>query len=221
MIDKIVSGLDDALDGVESGSTILVSGFGNAGRPNALLAHLARRGLRDLTVVSNNAGVGQDGLAQLFAAGSIRRLIASYPRSADGAIFEELYRTKAVELELVPQGTLSERIRAAGAGIAGFYTPTGVGTLLAEGKEHREFDGRTYLLEQAIAADWALIRAKQADRWGNVTYNKGQRNFGPTMAMAGGTTVVEVSEIVPIGQLDPESIVTPGVFVSRIVQVPA
>jgi 3-oxoadipate CoA-transferase alpha subunit len=221
MIDKIVSGLDDALDGVESGSTILVSGFGNAGRPNALLAHLARRGLRDLTVVSNNAGVGQDGLAQLFAAGSIRRLIASYPRSADGAIFEELYRTKAVELELVPQGTLSERIRAAGAGIAGFYTPTGVGTLLAEGKEHREFDGRTYLLERAIAADWALIRAKQADRWGNVTYNKSQRNYGPTMAMAGGITVVEVSEIVPIGQLDPESIVTPGVFVSRIVQVPA
>ena len=220
MIDKIVSGLDAALDGIESGSTILVSGFGNAGRPNTLLAHLARRRLRDLTVVSNNAGVGQDGLAQLFAAGSIRHLVASYPRSADGAIFEELYRTKGVELELVPQGTLSERIRAAGAGIAGFFTPTGVGTLLAEGKEHRDFDGRMYLLERPISADWALIRAKQADRWGNVTYNKSQRNYGPTMAMAGANTVVEVSEIVPIGHLDAESIVTPGVFVSRIVQVP-
>ena len=221
MINKIVSGVDAALDGIESGSTILLSGFGNSGRPNALLANLARRRLRDLTIVSNNAGVGGDGLAQLLAAGSVRRLVASYPRSADGAVFDELYRTKGIELELVPQGTLSERIRAAGAGIAGFYTPTGVGTLLADGKEHRDFDGRTYLLERPLSADWALIRARKADRWGNVTYNKSQRNYGPTMAMAGKTTVVEVSEIVPIGDLDPEAVVTPGVFVSRVVQVTA
>jgi 3-oxoadipate CoA-transferase, alpha subunit len=221
VINKIVRGLESAVAGIESGSTVLISGFGDSGRPNALLTHLARCGLRDLTIVSNNAGVGSDGLAQLLAAGSIRRLIASYPRSSDGAIFEALYRSKDVELELVPQGTLSERIRAAGAGLAGFYTPTGVGTMLADGREHREFDGRTYVLERPLRADWALIRAKRADRWGNVTYNKSQRNYGPAMAMAGDVTVVEVSEIVALGDLDPEAIVTPGVFVNRIVEVPA
>jgi 3-oxoadipate CoA-transferase alpha subunit len=221
LIDKIVDDPDAALDGIESGATILVSGFGGTGRPNTLLSHLARRNLRDLTIISNNSGVNGDGLAQLVTAGAVRRLVASFPRSADGGLFESMYKAKEIELELVPQGTLSERIRAVGAGIAAFYTPTGVGTLLAEGRETREFDGRTYVLERPLAADFALIRASRGDRWGNVVYNKSQRNYGPAMAMAATTTVVEVARVVGLGELDPEAITTPGVFVQRIVEVPA
>jgi 3-oxoadipate CoA-transferase, alpha subunit len=221
VIDKVCPSVTRAVADVEDGATILVSGFGGTGRPNALLGALAKRKLSGLTIVSNNAGIGSDGLAQLLDSGSVECIVASFPRSPDGKIFERLYEEKKVKLELVPQGTLSERIRAAGAGLGGFYTPTGVGTIFAENREVREFDGRDYVFETPIHAEWAFLRAARADRWGNVVYNKSQRNYGPTMAMAAKTTVVEVAEIVDVGSLDAEAVVTPGVFVQAVVGVPA
>jgi 3-oxoadipate CoA-transferase alpha subunit len=208
---------DAALRGVPDGATVLIGGFGRAGMPFALIDALVRNGARELTVVNNNAGNGTTGLAALLAAGQVRKVICSFPRQTDSFVFDELYRAGKVELELVPQGTLAERIRAGGAGIGGFYTPTGVGTPLAEGKEVRTIDGRDYLLELPIRADVALVRAHRADEMGNLTYRKTGRNFGPVMAAAARLTIVEVDHVLPTGALDPEAVVTPGIFVDRVV----
>jgi 3-oxoadipate CoA-transferase, alpha subunit len=208
---------DTAVQGIADGSTVLIGGFGRAGLPFALIDALRRTGARDLTVVNNNAGNGTTGLAALLAAGAVRKMICSFPRQSDSFIFDELYRAGKIELEVVPQGNLAERIRAGGAGIGGFFTPTGVGTPLAEGKEVRTIDGRDYLLEYPIKADVSLIRAHRADPMGNLVYRKTGRNFGPIMATAAALTVVEVMEILPIGGLDPETVITPGIFVNRIV----
>jgi 3-oxoadipate CoA-transferase alpha subunit len=218
MIDKQCK-LADAVRGVPDGATILIGGFGEAGNPTELVHALIDQGARDLTVVNNNAGNGEIGLARLIRERRVRRLICSYPRSAHGYVFDALYRAGEIELELVPQGTLAERIRAGGAGVPAFYTPTGAGTDLAAGKEVRLFNGREHVLEHAITADFALIKAEQADRWGNLRYNKAARNFGPIMAMAARTTVVQVRSIVPLGDLDPETVVTPSLFVDRVVSV--
>jgi 3-oxoadipate CoA-transferase alpha subunit len=209
----------DAVAGIEDGSTVLVSGFGMAGMPVQLIDALIEHGAGDLTVVSNNAGNGDTGLAALLAEGRVRKVICSFPRQADSWVFDGLYRTGRIELEVVPQGTLAERLRAAGAGIPAFYSPTGVGTLLAEGKEEREIDGRRYVLEQALPGDVALVGAHVADEMGNVVYRKTARNFGPVMATAARRTVVQVDHIVATGDLDPEAIVTPSIFVDRIVAV--
>ena len=217
-INKVVATIESAIEGIEDGSSILVSGFGGAGQPVALLEHLATRGLRNLTVVSNNAGSGKEGLAALLAAGSVSRIICSYPRMPGSVVFDELYANEQIELELCPQGTLTERIRAGGSGIAGFYTHTAADTALGEGKEHRHFGDLDYVLELPITADFALLRAHRGDRWGNLTYHRAARNFGPSMAMAAAVTIAEVQEVVPLGALDPETIVTPGIFVDRIVQ---
>lgn len=219
MIDKQCE-LRDAVRDVPDGATVLIGGFGEAGNPTELVHALIDQGARELTVVNNNAGNGEIGLALLIRERRVRRLICSYPRSAHGYVFDALYRAGEIELELVPQGTLAERIRAGGAGIPAFYTPTGVGTDLAAGKETRQFNGREYVLEQAIRAEFALIKAEQADRWGNLRYNKAARNFGPVMAMAARTTVVQVRSILPLGNLDPEAVVTPSLFVDRVVCVP-
>jgi len=216
MIDKIVASAAVALDGIRDGATILVGGFGEAGMPHELLHALIERGSRELTIVTNNAGVGQTGIAALLSAGRVAKIVCSFPRSAGSVLFDELYAKGAVELELVPQGTLSERIRAGAAGIGGFYVKTGVGTLLAEGKEVREIDGETYLFERPIHADAALIKADRADRWGNLTYRASARNFGPVMASAGKVTIVQVREVVALGAIDPEQVVTPGIFVDRV-----
>jgi 3-oxoadipate CoA-transferase, alpha subunit len=208
---------DTAVRGINDGSSVLIGGFGRAGLPFALIDALRRSGARDLTVVNNNAGNGTTGLAALLAAGAVRKIICSFPRQSDSFVFDELYRSGKIELEVVPQGNLAERIRAGGAGIGGFYTPTGVGTLLAEGKEQRTIDGRQYVLEYPIKADVALIRAHRADRLGNLVYRKTGRNFGPIMATAAALTIVEVSEVVPIGGIDPETVITPGIFVDRVV----
>jgi 3-oxoadipate CoA-transferase alpha subunit len=208
---------DEAVAGIESGSTVLVGGFGMAGMPIGLIDALLRQGADDLTLVSNNAGNGDTGLAALLASGRVRKMVCSFPRQPDSWVFDGLYRQGRIELELVPQGNLAERIRAAGAGIGGFYSPTGVGTALAEGKETREFDGRTYVLEMPIRADVALVRAHRADRAGNLVYRKTARNFGPVMATAAVLTVAEVAEVVEAGSLDPEAVVTPGIFVDRVV----
>jgi 3-oxoadipate CoA-transferase, alpha subunit len=208
---------DTAVRGISDGSIVLIGGFGRAGLPFALIDALRRGGARDLTVVNNNAGNGTTGLAALLAAGAVRKIICSFPRQTDSFVFDELYRSGKIELEVVPQGNLAERIRAGGAGIGGFYTPTGVGTLLAEGKEERTIDGRQYVLEYPIKADVALIRAHRADRLGNLVYRKTGRNFGPIMATAAALTIVEVSELVPIGGIDPETVITPGIFVDRVV----
>jgi 3-oxoadipate CoA-transferase, alpha subunit len=208
---------DSAVRGISDGSSVLIGGFGRAGLPFALIDALRRSGAGDLTVVNNNAGNGTTGLAALLAAGGVRKIICSFPRQNDSFVFDELYRSGKIELEVVPQGNLAERIRAGGAGIGGFYTPTGVGTLLAEGKEHRTIDGRQYVLEYPIKADVALIRAHRADRLGNLVYRKTGRNFGPIMATAATLTVAEVSEVVPIGGIDPETVITPGIFVDRVV----
>ncbi|MFN5512033.1 MAG: 3-oxoacid CoA-transferase subunit A [Burkholderiales bacterium] len=221
MIDKTVASLAQALQDVQDGATVLVGGFGGAGQPVELLDALVEQGARDLTIVANNAGNGETGLAGLLKAGRVRKLICSFPRAADGQVFEALYKAGKVELELVPQGNLAERIRAAGAGIGGFFTPTGYGTDLARGKETRRIDGRDYVLEYPIRADLALIRADRADRWGNLTFRKAARNFNPVMAMAARCTIAQARELVPLGSLDPETIVTPGIFVSRVVHVPA
>jgi 3-oxoadipate CoA-transferase, alpha subunit len=208
---------DEAVAGIEDGATVLVGGFGVAGMPFALVDALIRQGATELTVVSNNAGNGETGLAALLAAGRVSKVVCSFPRQSDSWVFDDLYRSGRVDLELVPQGNLAERMRAAGAGIGAFYCPTAVGTPLAEGKEVREIDGRTYMLEYPIRGDVALVRAHVADRMGNLVYRKTARNFGPVMAMAASTTVVEVGRVVEAGQLDPECVVTPGIFVNRIV----
>jgi 3-oxoadipate CoA-transferase, alpha subunit len=206
-----------AVRGVEDGSTVLIGGFGRAGLPFALIDALRESGARDLTVVNNNAGNGTTGLAALLAAGQVRKMICSFPRQKDSFVFDELYRAGKVELEVVPQGNLAERIRAAGAGIGGFYTPTGFGTPLAEGKETRRIEGRDYVFELPIHGDVALVRAQAADPMGNLVYRKTGRNFGPIMASAAALTVVEVTEVVPLGALDPEAVVTPGIYVDRVV----
>lgn len=221
MIDKRMASLEAALEGIEDGATVLIGGFGEAGAPNHLVYALIDQGARELTIVNNNAGVGREGLAALLDAGRVRKVICSFPRSRGSVVFEELHKAGRLELEVVPQGTLSERLRAGGAGIAGFYTPTAAGTRLAEGKEVRRFNGREYLLELPIHGELALIRADRADRWGNLTYAKVARNFGPTMATAADLTVVEVRELVELGALDPEHVVTPGIFVDRVVEVGA
>jgi 3-oxoadipate CoA-transferase, alpha subunit len=216
---EICDSPDAAVRGVADGSTVLIGGFGDAGLPFALVEALLRMGARDLTIVSNNAGGGDAGLAALLAAGQVRRVICSFPRQSDSYVFDDLYRARKVELELVPQGTLAERIRAGGAGIGGFYTRTGVGTLLAEGKEVRQLDGVSYLLERPIRGDVALIRAHVGDRMGNLVYRKTARNFGPVMATAAALVAAEVSEIVAAGELDPEAVVTPGIYLDRLVVV--
>src|SRR3954469_10584896 len=219
MIDKIVESAAAAVADVRDGATVMIGGFGTAGLPDELIAALLDQGARDLVVVNNNAGNGDTGLAALLGAGRVRKIICSFPRQVDSWHFDKLYREGRIELELVPQGNLAERIRAAGAGIGAFFTPTGYGTILAEGKETREFDGRMQVLETAIHADLALIKAERGDRWGNLTYRMTARNFGPIMAMAAKTTIATVHEIVPLGSLDPEAVVTPGILVQRIVRI--
>ena len=219
MIDKRVDTIDAALAGIEDGSTILVSGFGNAGSPIRLLEALIDQGATNLTIVSNNAGEGKFGLAALMNAGRVTKVICSYPRSSGSIIFEELYDQGKIELEVVPQGTLSERMRAAGAGIGGFYTPTSAGTLLGANKETREIEGKLHVLEKPLKGDVALVKADAGDRWGNLTYNKSARNFGPTMAMAAKLTIAEVKTIKELGEISPEHVVTPGIFVDRIIKL--
>ena len=218
-INKIMTDFETAVSGVKDGSTILVSGFGGAGMPTELLNALRDQGATDLTIVSNNAGVGREGIGGLLSEGKVKKVICSYPRSGGSVIFEEMWAAGKVDLEVVPQGTLSERIRAAGAGIGAFYTPTGVGTQLAEGKEVRKINGRDQVLEYPLKGDVAFVLAKAADRWGNLIYNKSARNFGPVMAPAADLTVVQVHEIVELGALDPEAIVTPSIFVDRVVKM--
>jgi 3-oxoadipate CoA-transferase alpha subunit len=219
MINKLIASAAEALNDVPNGATVMIGGFGTAGLPNELIDALMEQGARDLTIVNNNAGNGDTGLAALLAAGRVRKMICSFPRQTDSWHFDKLYRAGRIELELVPQGNLAERIRAAGAGIGGFFSPTGYGTELAKGKETREIDGRMYVLEAPIHADYALIKAERGDRWGNLTYRMTARNFGPVMAMAAKVTVATVHEIVELGTLDPEAVVTPGLFVQRVVQV--
>jgi 3-oxoadipate CoA-transferase alpha subunit len=219
MIDKIQTSVEAALSGIADGATVMIGGFGGAGQPNELIDGLIAQGARDLTIVNNNAGNGETGLAALLKTGRVRKIICSFPRQADSQVFDGLYRSGKIELELVPQGNLAERIRAAGAGIGGFFTPTGYGTELAKGKETREIEGRLYVLEAPIHADIALIKAERGDRWGNLVYRKTARNFGPVMAMAAKLTIASVHEIVALGDLDPEIVVTPGIFVQRVVQV--
>jgi 3-oxoadipate CoA-transferase alpha subunit len=217
MRSKIVPDLTAALDGVADGSTVLIGGFGLAGQPLTLIDALLEQGAGDLTVVSNNAGNADFGIARLLAAGRVRKVVCSFPRQSDSYVYDELYRAGRVELEVVPQGNLAERIRAGGAGIGGFFTPTGFGTLLAEGKETREIDGRRYVLESPIRGDVALIGAHRGDRLGNLVYRKTSRNFNPMMATAATLTIASVHEVVPVGSLDPEAVVTPGIFVDRVV----
>lgn len=216
-MDKRYATAAQAVADIPDGATVLIGGFGDAGTPATLIDALIDHGARDLTVVSNNAGAGLTGLARLLDQGQVRRILCSYPRSANSVVFERLYAANQIELEVIPQGTLAERIRAAGAGIGGFYTPTAVGTELAAGKESRILDGREHILELPIKADVALVRARSADRWGNLLFNKSARNFGPIMCMAAACAIVEVDEFVELGALDPETIVTPGLFVDRVV----
>jgi 3-oxoadipate CoA-transferase alpha subunit len=208
---------DEAVADVADGSTVLVGGFGMAGMPVELIDALIRQGATDLTVVSNNAGNGDTGLAALLATGRVRKIVCSFPRQSDSWVFDRLYRSGRIELEVVPQGTLAERMRAAGAGIGAFYCPTGVGTPLAEGKETREIDGRAYVLEYPLRGDVALIGAHRADRMGNLVYRKTARNFGPVMATAAATVIAQVREVVEIGELDPEAVVTPSIYVDKVV----
>lgn len=219
MINKIVETVEQAVAGIADGATVMIGGFGNAGMPSELIDALIAQGAGDLTIVNNNAGNADTGLAALLKAKRVRKIICSFPRQTDSWHFDALYRSGELELELVPQGTLAERIRAAGAGIGGFYTPTAVGTRLAEGKEARRFEGRDYVLELPIHADVALIKALRADRWGNLVYRMTARNFGPIMASAARCTIAQVQETVALGALDPETVVTPGIFVQRVVCV--
>jgi len=219
MIEKQVASLADAVADVADGATVMIGGFGTAGLPNELVGALLEQGAKNLTIVNNNAGNGDTGLAALIAARRVRKIVCSFPRQADSHHFDRAYRAGEIELELVPQGNLAERIRAAGAGIGGFFTPTGYGTDLAKGKETREIDGRMYVLESPLHADYAFIKAERGDRWGNLTYRMTARNFGPVMAMAAKTTIATVHEMVPLGGLDPEAVVTPGIFVQRIVRI--
>ncbi|HEX2547311.1 MAG TPA: 3-oxoacid CoA-transferase subunit A [Ramlibacter sp.] len=220
MIDKIAASVADALADTPDGATVLIGGFGTSGIPNELIDGLLEQGAKDLTVVNNNAGNGDTGLAALLKAGRVRKIICSFPRQVDSHVFDALYRSGKLELELVPQGNLAERMRAAGAGIGAFFCPTSYGTPLAEGKETRVIDGKPYVLEYPIHGDVALIKAERGDRWGNLTFRKAARNFGPVMAMAAKKTVASVYEIGELGDLDPEAVVTPGIFVKKIVKVP-
>jgi 3-oxoadipate CoA-transferase, alpha subunit len=219
VIDKIMASAAEAVADLKDGSTILIGGFGTAGMPFHLIEALIAQGASELTIVSNNAGNGDTGLAALLKTGRVRKVVCSFPRQTDSWVFDGLYRAGKIELEVVPQGNLAERMRAAGAGIGAFYCPTGYGTLLTAGRETRRIDGRDYVLEFPIRADAALIKAHKGDRWGNLVYRKTARNFGPVMAMAAKLTIAEVSEVVELGGLDPEAIVTPGIFVQRIVRV--
>ncbi len=220
MIDKIVRSMAEAMEGIEDGSTVLIGGFGAVGQPNMLIDGLIEQGAKDLTIALNNAGVGRVGVARLMDLGRVRKVICSFPRSSDPVVFETLYKAGQIELELVPQGTLAERMRAAGAGIPAFFTATAVGTRLAQGKETREFDGRTYVLEPALPGDVALVEAWQADRWGNLTFRQSGRNFNPVIATAAKLTIVQSQHLVELGELPPEHIVTPGIFVDRVLHVP-
>ena len=219
MIDKIVQSIAEALSGVPDGATVLMGGFGAVGQPDELIEGLIEQGARDLTVVANNAGAGRVGLAKLMEAGRVRKIICSFPRSAGSTVFEELYRAGKLELEIVPQGTLAERMRAAGAGIPAFFTPTGAGTKLAQGKEAREFDGKPHVMELALRGDVALVEAWEGDRWGNLTYRESGRNFNPVMAMAAALTVAQVHHLRELGEIPPDGVHTPGIFVNRVVQV--
>jgi 3-oxoadipate CoA-transferase alpha subunit len=219
MINKIARSVADALAGVRDGATVLIGGFGTAGIPNELIDGLIAQGAKDLTVVNNNAGNGDTGLAALLKTGRVRKIICSFPRQADSHVFDALYRSGKLELELVPQGNLAERIRAAGAGIGAFFSPTGYGTELARGKETREINGKGYVLEMPIYGDVALIKAERGDRWGNLIYRKAARNFGPVMATASRLTVATVHDIAELGDMDPEHIVTPGIYVHQIVKI--
>lgn len=219
MIDKSAVNLKDALAQIKDGSTILIGGFGTAGQPAELIDGLIELGRKDLTIVSNNAGNGEYGLAKLLKAGAVKKIICSFPRQSDSYVFDELYRAGKIELEIVPQGNLACRIQAAGMGLGPIYTPTGFGTLLAEGKPTLSYENKDYILETPIKADFALIKAYKGDRWGNLIYRKSARNFGPIMAMAANVTIAQVSEVVDLGQIDPEVIVTPGIFVQYVVKV--
>jgi 3-oxoadipate CoA-transferase alpha subunit len=219
MINKITESIEQALQGMADGATVLIGGFGTSGIPSELIDGLIAQGARELTVVNNNAGNADHGLAALLKMRRVRKIVCSYPRQTDSWVFDELYRSGRIELELVPQGSLSERIRAAGAGLGGFFSPTGYGTKLAEGKETRQIGGKSYVLEYPIHGDVALIKAERGDRWGNLVYRKAARNFGPSMAMAAKCTIATVHEIVGLGELDPEHIVTPGIFVQHVVKI--
>ena len=219
-INKFVRDMAEAMAGIKDGSTVLLGGFGAVGQPNQLLDGLIEQGAKDLTVAVNNAGSGRVGLARLMELRRVRKLICTFPRSRDPVVFETLYKAGEIELEIVPQGTLAERMHAAGAGIPAFFTATGVGTLLAQGKESREFDGKEYVMEKAIHGDVALVEAWEADRWGNLTYKQSGRNFNPIMAMAGKLTIVQSQHIVELGDIQPENVHTPGIFVDRVVHVP-
>jgi len=219
MIDKSMETVAAAVADIFDGASVMIGGFGTAGMPDQLIDALIDREVGNLTIINNNAGNGENGVAALIKAGRVRKIICSFPRQADSHHFDAAYRAGEIELELVPQGNLAARIQAAGAGLGAIFTPTGFGTLLAEGKETRNIEGRDYVLEYPIRADFALIKAHKGDRWGNLVYRKTARNFGPIMAMAATTTIVQVSQIVPLGELDPECIVTPGVFVQRLVEV--
>jgi len=220
MINKIVQDMADAMAGIADGSTVLIGGFGAVGQPNALIDGLIHQGAKDLTVAANNAGVGHVGLARLMELGRVRKIICSFPRSSDPVVFETLYRAGKIELEIVPQGTLAERMRAAGAGVPAFFTATGVGTKMAVGKEHREIDGRTYILEQSLPGDVALVEAGEADRWGNLTFRESGRNFNPVIAIAAKLTIVQTQHVRELGELNPDHVVTPGIFVDRVLHVP-
>ncbi|MGY8999262.1 MAG: 3-oxoacid CoA-transferase subunit A [Rhodospirillales bacterium] len=219
MINKTVATIEEAVEGIQDSAIIMVSGFGEAGAPSLLMEAIIDQGARNLTAISNNAGEAYHGLAKLISEKRVTKVICSFPTGAKRAVVKDLYAVGEIKLEIVPQGTLSERIRAGGAGIGGFYTPTSFGTRLGEGKETRTFDGKDYVLEHPLHADFSFIKARLADRWGNLTYDKSARNFGPSMAMAGKTTVVQVDEIVELGGLNPEAIITPGIFVDRVVQL--
>jgi len=220
MINKIVQSMAEAMAGIKDGSTVLIGGFGAVGQPNALIDGLIEQGAKDLVAVANNAGVGHVGLARLMELGRVRKIICSFPRSSDPVVFETLYREGKIELEITPQGTLAERMRAAGAGVPAFFTATAFGTKLAEGKETREIDGRMYVLETAIKGDVALVEAWEADRWGNLTFKKSGRNFNPIMAMASELSIVQTQHVVELGAIDPDHVMTPGIFVDRVLHVP-
>jgi 3-oxoadipate CoA-transferase alpha subunit len=220
MIDKFVGSVAEALDGIADGATVLVGGFGPVGQPRTLLEGLIEQGARDLVMVANNAGSGRTGLARLIELGRVRKIICTFPRSTGSVVFEEAFKAGRLELEIVPQGTLAERIRAAGAGVGAFYTPTAYGTLLAEGKETREIGGRMHVLEHALHADVALVEAWRADRWGNLAYRQSGRNFNPIMASAARCTIVQTQHVAALGELDPEAVATPGIYVDRVVHAP-
>ncbi|MDJ0748516.1 MAG: 3-oxoacid CoA-transferase subunit A [Woeseiaceae bacterium] len=220
MINKTCPSVAEAVADIPDGATVMVGGFGASGSPIELLHALIDHGAKDLTVINNNTGNGEVGLAALIGNGQVRKMICSFPRSSQSKVFPKLYRAGEIELEIVPQGTLAERIRSAGAGIPAFYTPTSVGTVLAEGKEQREFDGRSYVMEPWLKADFALIKCESADAVGNLTYNKTARNFSPLMCMAAKTTIVQTRKLLARGEIDPEHVITPGIFVNRIVEVP-